>query len=108
MKFLDKSKEICKKGLIVIYDFFPKTLTFWSVLFYFFFFYFIVYVVFSTYIYMNGLEYEIDCEHNDKCFKIKKKGDDTNKGDTNKGDTNKGNDTKTNDNTYINPNRLYL
>jgi hypothetical protein len=97
MKFLDKSKELFKKGLIVIYDFFPKTLTFWSVLFYFFFFYFIVYIVFSTYIYVNGLEYEIDCEHNDKCFKIKKKGD-----------TNKGNDTKTNDNTYINPNRLYL
>ena len=73
MKFLDKSKELCKKGLIVVYDFFPKTLTFWSVLFYFFFFYFIVYVIFSTYIYVNGLEYEIDCEHNDKCFKITKK-----------------------------------
>ena len=102
MKFLDKSKELCKKGLIAIYDFFPKTLTFWSVLFYFFFFYFIVYVIFSTYIYVNGLEYEIDCEHNDKCFKIKKKGDDTN----NTNNTNKGDDT--NDDTYINPNRLYL
>jgi hypothetical protein len=103
MKFLDKSKELFKKGLIVIYDFFPKTLTFWSVLFYFFFFYFIVYVIFSTYIYVNGLEYEIDCEHNDKCLKIKKKGDENKEDKINKGETN-----KINDDTYINPNRLYL
>ena len=96
MENLKRLIELCKKVLIVIYDFFPKTLTFWSVLFYFFFFYFIVYIVFSTYIYVNGLEYEIDCEHNDKCLKIKKKGD------------NKTDDTKTNDDTYINPNRLYL
>lgn len=97
MNFLDKSKELCKKGLIIIYDFFPKTLTFWSVLFYFFFFYFIVYVIFSTYIYVNGLEYEIDCEHNDKCLKINKKGD-----------AKKEDKSETNTDEYVNPNRLYL
>lgn len=99
MEILDKSKDLLKKCIKIIYDFFPKTLTFWSVLFYFFFFYFIVYIVFNTYIYMNGLEYEIDCENNDKCLKIKKKGAD------------KKNDElkpKINDNLYINPNRLYL
>jgi len=50
---------------------------------------------------VNGLEYEIDCEHNDKCLKIKKKGDENKEDKINKGD-----DTK--DDTYINPNRLYL
>ena len=97
MNFLDKSMDLLKKWVIIIYDFFPKTLTFWSVLFYFFFFYFIVYIVFNIYIYANGLEYEVDCENNDKCFKIKKKGDDT-----------KETDIPTDDSTYINPNRLYL
>lgn len=99
MNFSDKSKELFKKGLIMIYDFFPKTLTFWSVLFYFFFFYFVIYVVFSIYIHMNGLEYEIDCENNDKCLKINKKGDAKKE--------KKEDETKTDD-TYINPNRLYL
>ena len=58
-----------------IYDFFPKTLTFWSVLFYILFAYILAFIVFNIYVYMYDLEYEIDCEHNDKCFKIKKKGE---------------------------------
>jgi hypothetical protein len=31
--------------------------------------------VFNIYIYINDLEYEIDCENNDKCFVITKKGE---------------------------------
>jgi len=65
MNFLDKSTEMMKMGGKAIYDFFPKKLTFWSVLFYFFFFYFIVYGAFSIYIYANGLEYQNDSEHPD-------------------------------------------
>jgi hypothetical protein len=79
MDFLNKSSELLKTGGKAVYDFFPKKLTFWSVLFYFFFFYFIAYVMFSIYIYVNGLEYEIDCENTDKCIKIKEKNIDKNK-----------------------------
>jgi hypothetical protein len=75
MNFLETSIDLLKTSGKKIYDFFPKTLTFWSVLFYFFFFYFIVYIAFSIYIYVNGLEYEIDCENTDKCLKIKKRDD---------------------------------
>jgi hypothetical protein len=73
MNFLDKSTEMFKTGGKAVYDFFPKQLTFWSVLFYFFFFYFISYVIFSIYIYANGLEYEIDCENPENCIKIKER-----------------------------------
>jgi hypothetical protein len=73
MTLLDKSTEMFKTGGKAIYDFFPKKLTFWSVLFYFFFFYFIAYVVFSIYIYVNNLEYEIDCENPENCVKIKER-----------------------------------
>jgi hypothetical protein len=73
MDFLDKSTELLKTGGKAVYDFFPKKLTFWSVLFYFFFFYFVVYVVFSIYIYVNGLEYDIDCENPENCIKIKER-----------------------------------
>ena len=73
MNFLDKSTELFKTGGKAVYDFFPKTLTFWSVLFYFFLFYFIAYVIFSIYIYANGLEYDIDCENPDNCIKIKER-----------------------------------
>lgn len=73
MDFFNKSTELLKTGGKAVYNFFPKKLTFWSVLFYFFFFYFIVYVVFSIYIYVNGLEYEIDCENPKNCIKIKER-----------------------------------
>ena len=73
MDFFDKPIEMFKYGGKAVYDFFPKKLTFWSVLFYFFFFYFIAYVVFSIYIYMNGLDYEIDCENPQNCIKIKER-----------------------------------
>jgi hypothetical protein len=62
-----------KTGGKTVYEFFPKKLTFWSVLFYFFFFYFVVYIVFSIYIYVNGLEYDIDCENPENCIKIKER-----------------------------------
>ena len=75
MSILDKVTDISKQGGQMIYDFFPKTLTFWSVLFYFFFFYFVVYVIFNIYIYVNGLEYEINCENKGDCVKIKKRDD---------------------------------
>lgn len=75
MNFLEKSSNVLKNGVISVYDLFPKTLTFWSVLFYFFFFYFVVYIFFLIYIYVNGLEYEIDCTNKDKCVTIKKKDD---------------------------------
>jgi hypothetical protein len=79
MNLIDKSTEILKTGGKAVYDFFPKKLTFWSVLFYFFLFYFIVYVIFSIYIYVNGLEYEIDCENPENCVKIKQKDTNENK-----------------------------
>jgi preprotein translocase subunit SecF len=75
MNFLDKSSGLLQTFGKSVYDFFPKKLTFWSILFYFFFFYFIVYVGFSIYIYANGLEYEIDCESTTNCVKIKKRTD---------------------------------
>jgi hypothetical protein len=78
MNILNKSTEIFKTGGKAIYDFFPKKLTFWSVLFYFFLFYFIAYIVFSIYIYVNNLEYEIDCENPENCVKIKEKEKDNN------------------------------
>jgi len=65
--------EILKIGQ-TIYDFFPKTVTFWSVLFYIFFLYVLAFIAFNIYVYLYDLEYEIDCKNNDKCFKIKKKG----------------------------------
>lgn len=88
MNFLETSIDLLKTSGKKIYDFFPKTLTFWSVLFYFFFFYFIVYIAFSIYIYVNGLEYEIDCENPDKCLKITKRDDNAdNKGNIKNKDT---------------------
>jgi hypothetical protein len=79
MDFFNKSTELLKTGGKAVYNFFPKKLTFWSVLFYFFFFYFIVYVVFSIYIYVNGLEYSIDCENPKNCIKIKERTDENKK-----------------------------
>jgi len=73
MNFLDKFTELLTTCGKAVYDFFPKKLTFWSVLFYFFLFYFIAYVIFSIYIYVNGLEYEIDCENPKNCIKIKER-----------------------------------
>ena len=64
-----------KQVLYPIYDFFPKTLSFWSVLFYIFMLYFFAYIIFHIYIYLYDLEYEIDCVRNDRCFKINKKGE---------------------------------
>ncbi len=73
MKFLETSTELFKTLGKTTYDFFPKKLTFWSVLFYFFFFYFVIYIIFSIYIYVNGLEYDIDCANPDNCIKIKER-----------------------------------
>ena len=56
---------------------FPKEITFFSVLWYIFLFYFIAYIVINVYLYSKGLTYEIDCKTHDKCFKIKKLGDNT-------------------------------
>jgi len=54
---------------------FPREFTFWTVLYYIFLFYLVSFIVFNIYIYMNDLEYEIDCENHDKCFIITKKGE---------------------------------
>lgn len=64
---------------------FPREFTFWSVLYYIFLFYLVAFIVFNIYIWANDLEYEIDCEHHDKCFII------TEKGQKNKADTEKSN-----------------
>jgi hypothetical protein len=56
-------------------DFFPTEFTFWSVLYSIFMFFVFAYIGFQIYIYMNGLEYEIDCESHDRCFIINKKGE---------------------------------
>jgi hypothetical protein len=73
MNFSEKSIDFFKMSLKAVYDFFPKKITFWSVLFYFFLFYFIAYIIFTIYIYVYGLEYEIDCENTKNCVKIKKR-----------------------------------
>ena len=52
-------------------DFFPIDFTFWNVLYYIFIFCVCFYIGFQIYIYMNGLEYEIDCENHDQCFVFK-------------------------------------
>ena len=72
---MDASNFI-KQVLYPIYDFFPKTLSFWSVLFYIFMLYLFAYIIFHIYIYLYDLEYEIDCVRNDRCFNIKKRGED--------------------------------
>jgi len=56
-------------------DFFPTEFTFWTVLYYIFVFYVVCYIGFQIYIYMNDLDYEIDCTNNDRCFIIYKKGE---------------------------------
>jgi len=53
---------------------FPREFTFWTVLYYIFLFYLVSFIVFNIYIYMNDLEYEIDCENHDKCFIIYSRG----------------------------------
>jgi len=52
---------------------FPRSFTFFTVLWYIFLSYCIGYAIFEIYIYANGLEYEIDCERSDRCFIIKEK-----------------------------------
>lgn len=54
-------------------DIFPLEITFWTVLWYIFLAYLFAYIIFHTYIFLYDLEYEIDCEANEKCFKITKK-----------------------------------
>jgi hypothetical protein len=56
-------------------NFFPTEFTFTTVLYYIFVFYLFFYIGFQIYIYMNDLEYEIDCENNDRCFIINKRGE---------------------------------
>jgi hypothetical protein len=57
--------------------FFPTKLTFFSLLWYIFLFYLLAYIVINVYLYTQGLTYEIDCKTHDKCFKIKKLGQET-------------------------------
>ena len=52
---------------------FPREITFWTTLWYIFLAYFIAFIVFNIYIYVNELEYTIDCKKNDKCFDIRPK-----------------------------------
>jgi len=54
-------------------DIFPLEFTFWTTLLYIFLAYFFAFIVFSIYIYVNDLEYTIDCKKNEKCFDIRKK-----------------------------------
>lgn len=56
---------------------FPTKITFFSVLWYIFLFYLLAYIVINIYLYSNGLTYEIDCKTHEKCFNIKKLGEDT-------------------------------
>ena len=56
-----------------ITDIFPLEITFWTTLWYIFLAYFIAFIVFNIYIYVNNLEYTINCEKNEKCFDIKPK-----------------------------------
>lgn len=49
-------------------DFFPTEFTFWNVLYWVFMFFLVCYIGFQIYVYVNDLEYEIDCENNDRCF----------------------------------------
>ena len=42
-----------------VYDFFPKTLSVWSVIFYFFFFYFITYTIATIVLYSKFLSPDI-------------------------------------------------
>jgi len=56
-------------------DFFPTEFTFWTVLYWIFVFFLVCYIGFQIYIYVYDLEYEIDCENNDRCFVIYEKGD---------------------------------
>ncbi len=76
------SKNIVINIATKIYDFFPKTLTFWSVLFYIYFAYLLAFIIFNIYFYIYDLEYEIDCIRNDRCFIVKKRGENISK-DTN-------------------------
>lgn len=54
----------------MMWSIFPTEVTFFSVLYYVFMFYIVAFVVFNTYIYINGLEYEINCKNNEKCVRI--------------------------------------
>lgn len=55
-------------------DIFPLEITFWTTLWYIFLFYLVAFILFQIYIYVNDLEYTIDCkDHTSKCIKIKKK-----------------------------------
>lgn len=64
-------------------NFFPTDFTFWTVIYYVIMFYTICYIIFQLYVYIYGLEYEIDCERNDRCFVIKES-DYVNEDDENK------------------------
>lgn len=72
MDYLDKLKDTFSIISKSMYDFFPKELTFWSVLFYILMFYILAFIILNIYVYMNDLEYEIDCK-NTKCINIKKR-----------------------------------
>jgi hypothetical protein len=53
--------------------FFPTQMTFFSVLYYIFLFYVVAFIIFNIYIYVNDLEYEINCKNNEKCMHIQPK-----------------------------------
>lgn len=52
---------------------FPSKLTFFTTLWYIFLFYFVLYIIFHIYIYMNHLEYTINCNNGVNCVDIRKK-----------------------------------
>lgn len=54
-------------------DIFPTQITFFSVLYYIFLFYVVAFIIFNIYIYMNDLEYNINCKKNEKCIEIRPK-----------------------------------
>jgi membrane-bound metal-dependent hydrolase YbcI (DUF457 family) len=64
-------------------NFFPTDFTFWTVIYYVIMFYTICYIIFQLYVYIYELEYEFDCERNDRCFVIKES-DYVNEDDENK------------------------
>uniref|UniRef100_A0A6C0I159 Uncharacterized protein n=1 Tax=viral metagenome TaxID=1070528 RepID=A0A6C0I159_9ZZZZ len=64
-------------------NFFPTDFTFWTVIYYVIMFYTICYIIFQLYVYVYELEYEFDCERNDRCFVIKES-DYVNEDDENK------------------------
>jgi hypothetical protein len=73
MEYIEHTLKSLKTVSKSVYDFFPKELTFWSVLFYFFLFYFVLFLFLKLYFYIYDLEFEIDCEKSYNCVVTKEK-----------------------------------